>query len=164
MFCTNCGAQNPDEARFCSGCGCDLHPAQAAGAQPAKSEAPKSNGQEKKVEIKSPASAKTGMTLGIIAMVLAGVSMPICIFAPSICRISGPLSIILSVLAIVLSTRGLRQVNRNYREIAMQNIIYRDEYNRAKYTSYVGIICGIFAVFFGLIVTYGSRLVLSWWY
>ncbi|MCD7919088.1 MAG: zinc ribbon domain-containing protein [Clostridiales bacterium] len=163
MFCTNCGTQNPDEARFCSGCGCDLHPDWAARTQPAKGEAPRSNGQEKKVEIKSPASAKSGMTLGILAMVLAGVSMPICIFAPSICRMSGPLSIILSVLAIVLSAKGLNRVNRNYREIAMQNIVYRDEYNSAKYASYVGIICGIIAIFFGLIVTYGSIRAMSWY-
>ncbi|MCD8126765.1 MAG: zinc-ribbon domain-containing protein [Clostridiales bacterium] len=162
MFCTNCGTQNSDEARFCSGCGCALHPAQAAGTQPATGVAPMSNGQEKEAEIKSPASAKTGMALGIIALVLGTIASGIWFLAPIVGASSGIVSIILSIPAMVLSAKGLKRVNRDYREIAMQNIVYRDDYNNAKNVAIFGLVSGIMAILFGLLETYISISAMPW--
>ncbi len=162
MFCTKCGAQNPDNACFCAGCGCALHPTQAQETQPAKVGASNFNGEGKQVKIKSPASAKTGMTLGILAAVLAGGTMGICIFAPMVGIVMGPLSIVLSVPAIALGAKSLKQIDRDYREIAMQNIVYRDEYNSAKYASYFGITGGIAGLVMGGAGTYFCTITMSW--
>ena len=35
-FCTACGKQNPDDARFCSQCGTRLQPADAADQAPGR--------------------------------------------------------------------------------------------------------------------------------
>ncbi|MCD7918225.1 MAG: zinc ribbon domain-containing protein [Clostridiales bacterium] len=164
MFCTNCGTQNPDEARFCSGCGCALHPDQAAGTQPATGVAPMSNGQEKKVEIKSPASAKTGMTLGIIALILAAVSTTAWMLTPIIGARSGIVSIVLSIPAIVLSAKGPNQFERDYREIAMQNIVYRDEYNNGKNAITAGFSLGMAAIMFGIGTVCFSIYAMVVWY
>ncbi len=149
MFCSNCGAQNADGARFCSGCGCALQEPQQENPQPNAAQMPKAEPQGNTKRIKSPSISKAGMAIGIVAIILAGVTLGGGFLIPVLGILLGLLCVGLSILAIALGTIGMQKLNREYREIAMKNIVYRDEFNSAKSVSMVAIVCGVMGVLIG---------------
>lgn len=76
MFCPKCGAQNPDGAKFCSGCGGPL-PASSASPAPAASSPAASPAATKPKRLKMPVVA------GIAAIAIAVIVTFVVIFAPS---------------------------------------------------------------------------------
>ena len=138
MYCSNCGAQNPDGATFCTNCGSSLSPQSASVQASAVSATPISVETETMRK-----KATTAMILGIIACVVA--------WYP-----------VISIAAIILGAMAIskaKQVKAYYETIAQQR---PGTALAGKITGIVGLVGGIimtvvYLAYFAVIVLVASN-------